>query len=1039
MAAQVAPDPDGGGLLPGPETVYYYSRTSQLDAVIDPLGRRTEYEYDVRDQLVTLTEPDPATGLINSSSPRTHYKYNDAGDLISVEDPLGNFTTYTYSAYGHLATVNSVDGNGYSTIHQDVGRLVSNVYNPFGEMTSSTVTLDDDTTSTTEYEYDQLGRISKVYLPNPSTGTSSKTAAHPIFYAYEYDDGGRLISVQSPSKDGTSVGAFTQYDYDYRDRLVSVIASPDGSSTSETSYGYDNEYFNFATQTDPVGNVTQWNFDQFGRVASEDAQGYDPSTSGLVSFGTRSYGYDPNGNLTELTDRNDRVTDYVYDALGRMTTEKWFDDDEAPYPNRTLNYEYDWVGNLTDTSDPAASYDFEYDQLDRQVSSKTTLPNLPNSVTLATQYDAAGNRTQLAASFKNLSTLAVTPDFVNNYVYDPLNRVTSISQAQQTGGNTVAFKQVGMIYNDSGQLQQINRFNQTVNVPDWPYTSAYEPDGLVAVSQYTYDKAARLTSIHSSILDSTTSTIDQSWTYDNLDRVTRYHNSEDTAFNSGNIDYDYDDLSQLIAADGDPSLTYEYDANGNRLATGYSMGAGNRLVDDGRYQYYYDNEGNLVRRYDTLELRDLTLGYDNRNRLVSITEVVDDVQTFDLSYDYDTFNRRVGRTQMTIVQGSEGHPTTVDYDYEKYVYDGDHVVLDFFRGYGGSYTLDHRYLYGPGTDQLLAQENLLFLGLATSVTDPARVFWPLTDNLGTVRDLVGADGSLIEHYRYDAFGNIKEGDSAFTRYLYTGREFDSATALQYNRNRWYDSVSGRWLSEDPLGFAAGDANLYRYVGNNPTNFRDPSGLSGESIHSAYTPPGGGAANGSSSGLQDWFNDPVQGKQNRDLWDKTWMLRIQGTEGGNSGPGSPRGSGSSGPSGSGPSGSGPSGSGPSGSGPSGPVQPDDYLAPPNTIPPRNPQGTPPPTGPKLSDILSQLPPSPQSSPSPRPPDTIKPWKPNIIYMKNGDGQPYTYSREGGLQKLDRDTWGGRPFSSDDLRQGRSWTGGYNTWIPPAPPYQGPITK
>ena len=110
LAAVVAPDPDGGGLLPGPETVYYYSRTSQLDAVIDPLGRRTEYEYDARDQLVTLTEPDP--GLINSSSPQTHYKYNDAGDLISVEDPLGNFITYTYSAYGHLSTVNSVDGRG---------------------------------------------------------------------------------------------------------------------------------------------------------------------------------------------------------------------------------------------------------------------------------------------------------------------------------------------------------------------------------------------------------------------------------------------------------------------------------------------------------------------------------------------------------------------------------------------------------------------------------------------------------------------------------------------------------------------------------------------------------------------------------------------------------------------------------------------------------------------------------------------------------------------------------------------------------------
>ena len=43
-------------------------------------------------------------------------------------------------------------------------------------------------------------------------------------------------------------------------------------------------------------------------------------------------------------------------------------------------------------------------------------------------------------------------------------------------------------------------------------------------------------------------------------------------------------------------------------------------------------------------------------------------------------------------------------------------------------------------------------------------------------------------------------------------------------HRWYDPSAGRWISEDPIGFEAGDANLYRYVGNGPTNAVDPSGL-----------------------------------------------------------------------------------------------------------------------------------------------------------------------------------------------------------------------
>lgn len=114
-----------------------------------------------------------------------------------------------------------------------------------------------------------------------------------------------------------------------------------------------------------------------------------------------------------------------------------------------------------------------------------------------------------------------------------------------------------------------------------------------------------------------------------------------------------------------------------------------------------------------------------------------------------------------------------------------------------------------------------------------------------MRDLVDNVGNLGTHYVYDAFGEVISGDTAQTRYLYTGRELDTSIGLQYNRARWYDPRVGRWISEDPIGFAGGDANLTRYVGNAATNATDPSGLDSEhtrgarpSTSDAHERPGG---------------------------------------------------------------------------------------------------------------------------------------------------------------------------------------------------------
>ncbi len=100
------------------------------------------------------------------------------------------------------------------------------------------------------------------------------------------------------------------------------------------------------------------------------------------------------------------------------------------------------------------------------------------------------------------------------------------------------------------------------------------------------------------------------------------------------------------------------------------------------------------------------------------------------------------------------------------------------------------------------------------------------DGLGSIVAITNATGAVVQRYEYDSFGNITyQQDPNFKQsYTYTGREYDDESGLYYYRARYYDAKVGRFISEDPIGFAGGDVNLYSYVGNNPVNLVDPLGL-----------------------------------------------------------------------------------------------------------------------------------------------------------------------------------------------------------------------
>src|SRR5207253_4169113 len=99
-----------------------------------------------------------------------------------------------------------------------------------------------------------------------------------------------------------------------------------------------------------------------------------------------------------------------------------------------------------------------------------------------------------------------------------------------------------------------------------------------------------------------------------------------------------------------------------------------------------------------------------------------------------------------------------------------------------------------------------------------------TDALGSTLAVTDSSGTVQTSYSFEPFGNTSTSGSATTNsFAYTGRELDAGN-LYFYRARYYNPSLQRFISEDPIGFAGGDVNLYDYAAESPENLRDPSGL-----------------------------------------------------------------------------------------------------------------------------------------------------------------------------------------------------------------------
>jgi len=393
----------------------------------------------------------------------------------------------------------------------------------------------------------------------------------------------------------------------------------------------------------------------------------------------------------------------------------------------------------------------------------------------------------------------------------------------QADGNAVAEKRIDFTYDAVGQYDAITYYDDldggTAN--------------LVMTAAYSYDDLGRLTAL--TYADSSSATIRGfAWTYNALGEIT----SHDSDISSEDVTaYTYDDLGQLQSANYASSAdeSYAYDATGNRVTANgdtYSTGDANQTTSDGTYSYIYDDEGNLQYKYidedssGTLNTDDSDVtqyGWDSRNQLTEAVhrDLFGGTIDWKADYQYDAMNHRVASLYD---DNGDGVTDRV----ERYVWDGDRIVLDFVDSDGDNNSLNNgtesapltlatRYLWGPSVDQLLAQETIDDGGVED-------VSYIVRDNLGSTRSLVDSDGDIVSTFSYDTYGNVSvvTGTLTDTRFLYTCQEYDARLGLYYYNARWYDSSIGKFISEDPIGYKGG-IDLYEYVGNNPVDKADPTG------------------------------------------------------------------------------------------------------------------------------------------------------------------------------------------------------------------------
>ena len=810
------------GLMAPPTNnwVYNWNTNNQLLASIeDPLGNRTEFAYtnslllrrtqyaEVGHPLVTAYGYSTNGLLTLHSNANGHvatYEYDSNGFLNAVIPQLGpavmlsnnvlgqvvgmnvggdRTLAFERNALGHITQIAYPDGTSDSFVYDDGQQVVSrtdrggfattNVWYPGGKLASVT-RCGTDTNLTIRYDYDQQGNSLTII---DEAGRSVEQ--------YELDDVDRPVQI-------SNVDTQTLHITYGLGRYVKNIQRFDGTIISNKFNG--NGWLAIQQVVNPVtGEELAIRKDYYnnGRLMHQAA--LQSFGSGYATNASLSNAWDGAGRLLRETMSTPEITWQLqrqYDGVGHVTNLL-----ETQLGGISRTYAYDAAERLHSVTGDSGVFSVEYDAL----TGNLDMLQYPNGVKACYQYDLMDRLTQIS----HVASGAVTQQVIR-YAYDARGSITQKVCTTAHAARTNCYT-----YDDFNRLTQevVYTNGSLISDQQWQYDATgnrlSKNTGPGEVTYYSADIGNRLTAwsfsqtntILTRLIGSSSEPIgtDGRWGQLWVSNATA-HTPWISGTNFG--------VDQLTITNGENRIISAIrDQAGNTAIITNLVNLTAHTVTNGTYSYNPAGCLTQLTYRSEAETRTVNLTWDLNYQLKQLTS-----SAGSSSFEYGADGRMIKRTENGVVA--------------HLIYDGVHLLAEVDR----NLFVTRRYTYGPGVDNILS--------MTVTTNGQSYTYYYLKDHQNSVVALTDESGEMVESYSYNAWGRTTVYDangtelteSAFgNRVCWQGREINWNTGLYCFRARWYDPITGRFLSKDPIGISGG-LNQYVFCHNNPINRTDPLGL-----------------------------------------------------------------------------------------------------------------------------------------------------------------------------------------------------------------------